>query len=180
MAVKDSAKVDVVGGTAAPTGSVAFSLCKLDSGLCTTGRTTVGSTNLTGSAYPVTVLSSTAYVTSAGRYCWRATWSGDAANGIVGTGNSSAGECFTVNPVTPATRHLRPPRVCAVRDTNGPIRALVDLTVVPRTEDLSRLTISVDFQGHGICRILVPLMVRSEARKQVPVNLAKLKARLES
>jgi hypothetical protein len=40
-------------------------------------------------------------VTSAGRYCWRATWSGDSANGIPGSSDSSAGECFTVNPVTP-------------------------------------------------------------------------------
>ena len=36
------------------------------------GGTSVGSTNLTGAAYPVTVQSPTAYVTSAGRYCWRA------------------------------------------------------------------------------------------------------------
>lgn len=100
--VKDSAVVDVVGGTATPTGSVAFSLCKVDSpGLCTSGGTSVGSTNLTGTAYPVTVLSPAAYVTSAGRYCWRATWSGDSANGIPGSSDSSATECFTVNPVTP-------------------------------------------------------------------------------
>jgi hypothetical protein len=102
VGVKDSAVVDVVGGTAPPTGSVAFSLCKMDSpGLCTTGGTSIGSTGLTGSAYPVTVLSPTAYVTSAGRYCWRALWSGDSANGIPGSSDSSASECFTVNPVTP-------------------------------------------------------------------------------
>lgn len=102
VAVKDSAVVTVVGGTAAPTGSVAFSLCKVDSpGLCTSGGTSVGSTSLTGSTYPATVLSPTAYVTSAGRYCWRAVWSGDSANGIPGSSDSSATECFTVNPVTP-------------------------------------------------------------------------------
>ncbi len=102
VAVEDSAEVDIEGGTATPTGSVAFSLCKVDSpGLCTTGGTSVGSTNLTGTAYPVTVVSPTAYVTSAGRYCWRATWSGDAANGIPGSSDSGASECFTVNPVTP-------------------------------------------------------------------------------
>ena len=100
--VKDSAVVDVVGGTATPTGSVSFSLCKVDSpGLCTSGGTSVGSTNLTGTAYPVTVLSPAAYVTSAGRYCWRAAWSGDSANGIPGSSDSRASECFTVNPVTP-------------------------------------------------------------------------------
>ena len=102
LAVADSAVVDVQGGTATPTGSVSFHLCKVDApDLCTAGGTSVGSTNLTGTAYPVTVQSPTAYVTSVGRYCWRATWSGDAANGIGGSTDSSATECFEVDPVTP-------------------------------------------------------------------------------
>jgi len=80
---------------------VAFSLCKLDGvALCASDGTSVGSTNLTGAAYPATVVSPTAYVTSAGRYCWRAEFSGDSANGIPGSSDSSATECFTVNPVT--------------------------------------------------------------------------------
>jgi len=100
--VKDSAVVSLVGGTATPAGSVAFFLCAVASpGLCNSGGTSVGSTNLTGTAYPVTVLSPTAYVTSAGRYCWRAVFSGDTANGIPGSSDSTATECFTVNPVTP-------------------------------------------------------------------------------
>jgi hypothetical protein len=43
----------------------------------------------------------------------------------------------------------------------------------------SRLTIAVDFEGHGIGRILVPLLVRPEARREMPDNLARLKRRLE-
>ena len=102
VAVKDSAVVGLIGGTATPAGSVAFSLCKVDSpALCTSGGTSVGSTNLSGAAYPATVLSPTAYVTSVGRYCWRAVFSGDSANGIPSSSDSSATECFTVNPVTP-------------------------------------------------------------------------------
>ncbi len=102
VGVKDSAVVSLVGGTATPTGSVAFWLCKVDApALCDKDGTPVGSTDLTGSAYPVTVLSPTAYVTSAGRYCWRAAFSGDSANGIPGSSDWSASECFTVNPVTP-------------------------------------------------------------------------------
>ncbi|WP_200948223.1 hypothetical protein [Nocardioides sp. Soil774] len=102
VGAKDSALVSLVGGTAAPAGSVSFSLCKVDApALCTSGGTTVGSTNLSGTAYPVTVVSPTAYVTSVGRYCWRATFSGDATNGIPTSSDSSATECFTVNPVTP-------------------------------------------------------------------------------
>lgn len=103
VAVRDSAVVGIVGGAATPDGSVAFFLCKVDApGLCTEGGTSVGSTDLTGAAYPATVVSPTAYVTSAGRYCWRATFSGDSANGIPGSSDSRASECFVVNPV-PAT-----------------------------------------------------------------------------
>jgi hypothetical protein len=102
LAVTDTAVVSIQGGTATPAGSVAFSLCKVDApGLCTSGGTDVGSTNLTGASYPATVQSPTAYVTSAGRYCWRATFSGDSANGIPGSSDSSATECFTVDPVNP-------------------------------------------------------------------------------
>jgi hypothetical protein len=102
VGVKDSAVVSLTGGTATPAGSVAFSLCKVDApALCASGGTTVGSTNLTGASYPVTVVSPTAYVTSAGRYCWRATFTGDSANGIPSSSDSSATECFTVNPVDP-------------------------------------------------------------------------------
>jgi hypothetical protein len=102
VAVKDSAVVSIQGGTATPAGSVAFFLCKVDSpALCTANGTSVGSTNLTGASYPVTVVSPTAYVTSAGRYCWRGEFSGDSANNIGGSSDSAATECFTVNPVTP-------------------------------------------------------------------------------
>ena len=112
VAVRDSAVVDIQGGTATPAGSVAFSLCKVDApGLCTSGGTSVGSVNLTGAAYPVTVVSPTAYVTSVGRYCWRAAFSGDSANGIPGSSDSSATECFTVIPVTPALATTAGPAV---------------------------------------------------------------------
>jgi hypothetical protein len=101
-AVRDSALVEVQGGVATPDGSVAFFLCKVDApGLCTSGGTSVGSTDLAGASYPATVVSPTAWVTSAGRYCWRAVFTGDADNGIPGSSDSSAGECFTVTPVTP-------------------------------------------------------------------------------
>ena len=59
----------------------------------------MGTTALTGTAYPATVASPTAYVTSVGRYCWRAVFSGDAARGIPGSSDARANECFTVAPV---------------------------------------------------------------------------------
>lgn len=102
VAVKDSAVVDVQGGDPDPAGTVSFHLCKVDSpSLCATGGTDVGTVNVTGTAYPVTVPSPTAYVTSAGRYCWRADFSGDPDEGIPASSDSNATECFTVSPVTP-------------------------------------------------------------------------------
>ncbi|UUZ58664.1 hypothetical protein [Nocardioides sp. B-3] len=102
VGAKDSAVVSLTGGSATPAGSVSFWLCKVDSpALCDTGGTSIGSTNLSGAAYPATVVSPQAYVTSAGRYCWRAVFSGDAANGIPGSSDSGANECFTVNPGEP-------------------------------------------------------------------------------
>lgn len=99
--VKDSATISLAGGSATPSGSVSFFLCQQASGTCTTGGTSVGSVSIAGGTFPKTVSSPTAYVTSAGRYCWRAEWPGDAANGIPATSDSAATECFTVNPVTP-------------------------------------------------------------------------------
>jgi hypothetical protein len=47
------------------------------------------------------------------------------------------------------------------------------------TADRSRLTITVDLEGHGIGKRLGPLAVRRRARKEMPGNLAALKRRLE-
>jgi len=67
-----------------------------------------------------------------------------------------------------------------VRGTDGPIRAAVDVLVEPLSGERSRLTISVDFTGHGIGKILVPLMVRREARKEMPANMTALKQNMET
>ena len=73
-----------------------------------------------------------------------------------------------------------PPEAWGVRGTDGPIRAAVDVQVDPVTDARSRLTISVDFTGYGIGKILVPLMVRREARKEMPENMAALKRLIET
>jgi hypothetical protein len=82
-------------------------------------------------------------------------------------------------PSTSELAHINPPTTWGVRGVDGPIRAVVDLTVEPLTAQRSRLTIVVDFVGHGIGKVLVPLVVRREARKEMPANLATLKQRLE-
>jgi uncharacterized protein YndB with AHSA1/START domain len=83
-------------------------------------------------------------------------------------------------PSTSELTHIDPPRTWGVRGTDGPIRAAVDVLVEPVTGSRSRLTISVDFTGHGVGKILVPLMVRREARKEMPANMAALKQRMEA
>ena len=86
----------------------------------------------------------------------------------------------TSRPSTSELVHIDPPRTWGVRGVDGPIRAAVDVVVEPVTSSRSRLTISVDFTGHGIGKILVPLMVRREARKEMPVNMAALKQKMEA
>jgi uncharacterized protein YndB with AHSA1/START domain len=81
--------------------------------------------------------------------------------------------------VTSELTHIDPPRAWGVRGTDGPIRATVDVKVEPITDSRSRLTIRVDFTGHGVGKLLVPLMVRPEARKEMPQNMAALKQLIE-
>jgi len=104
-----------------------------------------------------------------------------------GTGTPAVGaRCVTTRRIGGASRpstselvQIDPPRTWGVRGLDGPIRAAVDVLVEPVTGSRSRLTISVDFTGHGIGKILVPLMVRREARKEMPDNMAALKRRME-
>jgi uncharacterized protein YndB with AHSA1/START domain len=83
-------------------------------------------------------------------------------------------------PSTAELVHIEPPRTWRVRGIDGPIRAAVDVLVEPLADSRSRLTISVDFTGHGIGKILVPLVVRREARKEMPDNIAALNQRMEA
>ena len=83
-------------------------------------------------------------------------------------------------PSTSELVQYDPPKTWGVRGIDGPIRAAVDVTVEPVTDSRSRLTITVDFVGHGVGKILVPLMVRREARKEMPDNIKALKQRVEA
>lgn len=83
-------------------------------------------------------------------------------------------------PVTSELTHIDPPTTWGVHGLDGPIRATVDLAVAPLTETRSRLTIAVDFERHGIGKVLVPLLLRRQAQKEMPTNVANLKRHLES
>ncbi len=96
-------------------------------------------------------------------------------------------KCVTTRRIGGASRpstselvHIDPPRTWGVVGIDGPIRATVDVLVEEVTDSSSRLTISVNFTGHGIGRVLVPLMVRREARKEMPDNVAALKRMIET
>jgi Polyketide cyclase / dehydrase and lipid transport. len=71
-----------------------------------------------------------------------------------------------------------PPRTFAFRGIDGPIRVRGKGTVEP-VGDHSRVSIELDFEGHGIGKLLLPL-VKSQARKQVPKDQLRLKEKLES
>jgi uncharacterized protein YndB with AHSA1/START domain len=74
-----------------------------------------------------------------------------------------------------------PPHRWADRGISGPIRAIVAVTVEALDEgSRSRVTIELDFTGHGIGRLLVPLVVRRQAAGEMPDNMTRLKQRLEA
>ena len=87
---------------------------------------------------------------------------------------------FSDRPSTSEVVRFDPPYRWGVRGVDSPIRATVDVTVEPRTNTTAHLTIAVDFEGHGIGRLLVPLVVRREAQREMPVNVKTLKERLEA
>jgi uncharacterized protein YndB with AHSA1/START domain len=98
------------------------------------------------------------------------------------------GRCITTRRIggseraaTSEVTEMSPPNRWAVRGLDGPIRAIVNVRVEPLSESArSRVTIEVDFEGHGIGKLLVPLVVRRQAAKEMPANMQALKERLES
>ena|SRR5215472_3707493 len=82
--------------------------------------------------------------------------------------------------ITSEITELNPPRSWAMRGVDGPVRADVNVTVEPLDSDTkSRVTIKVDFTGHGTGKLLVPFVVQ-QARKEGPRDCQSLKERLES
>ena len=119
-----------------------------------------------------------AYATDPTRFAeWQA--------GVV-DGRMDGSRCTTVRRIGGRERgstselvDVDPPWAWRTRGIDGPIRATVDVRVEPRGDAASTVTIAVDFTGSGIGRLLVPLVVRREARREMPANLARLKQRLE-
>jgi hypothetical protein len=109
--------IAVTGTSAAFGGTVKFFLCGPQAlnttENCSTGGVQIGSPaageSVSGSAGAATVDSDTATLTSVGRYCWRAEYSGDATVGVPASKDPSksvadggtTSECFSIGPVTP-------------------------------------------------------------------------------
>jgi uncharacterized protein YndB with AHSA1/START domain len=82
--------------------------------------------------------------------------------------------------VTSEVTKYEPPSHWAVQGIDGPIRAHVDVAVEPLADaNRSRVTITLDFEGHGMGKALVPLLVKPQSRKEMQRNLTRLKARIE-
>jgi uncharacterized protein YndB with AHSA1/START domain len=123
-----------------------------------------------------------AYVTDPARF---PEWQTGVVSGRMVDGPAGA-RCITVRRIGGADRtstsevvRVDPPRAWGVRGIDGPIRAAVDVAVEPLGPGRSRVSVTVDFTGHGIGTVLVPLVVRRQARKEMPGNVARLKDRLE-
>ena len=74
-----------------------------------------------------------------------------------------------------------PPRQSSFRVLDGPIRAVGTLSVEPIGDgSQTKLTITIDFEGHGIAgKVLLPV-AKTQARKQIPKDQARMKELLES
>jgi len=76
---------------------------------------------------------------------------------------------------------LDPPRSWGFRSVGGlPVSGIASGTIAPLDGgSRSRVTIALDFEAHGIGKLLVPLVIRRQARRQLPRNEQKLKDVLE-
>jgi uncharacterized protein YndB with AHSA1/START domain len=127
-----------------------------------------------------------AYVTDPARL---AEWQeGVVSSRMEGTGPVAVGTRASVTrrvgrverAMTAGLAELSCPTSWAVRGIDGPVRGNVKGTIAPLDDGArSRVTIELDLVGYGIGKLLVPLFVRSQARKEMRTNLRNVKERLE-
>ena len=74
-----------------------------------------------------------------------------------------------------------PPHDYAFRVVDGPVRAVGKGTFEPLDGGArTAFTFELDFEGHGIGKLLIPLVVRRSAMKELERSHAALKRRLDS
>ncbi|MGW1556850.1 SRPBCC family protein [Streptomyces sp. NPDC002144] len=83
-------------------------------------------------------------------------------------------------PMTMEYTEYDPPHSWTVRGIDGPVRGLFRAEVEPLDEGRrSRVKMDLDFEGHGLGKVMLPLFVRPQVRKELPRNEQLLKDRLE-
>ncbi|MFJ9869105.1 SRPBCC family protein [Streptomyces sp. NPDC101165] len=82
-------------------------------------------------------------------------------------------------PMTMEVTEFEPPHTWGMRGIDGPVRGSVHGEVIPLAEGRSRVSMDLDFEGRGIGKVLLPLVVRPQLRKELPHNERLLKERLE-
>lgn len=118
-----------------------------------------------------------------------AEWQAGVVGGSMERGKtpSVGAKCSTTRRIGGAEREstseltkIDPPGSWAIHGIDGPIRAIVNVTVEPLDDSAhSQVTIELDFEGHGLGKLLVPLVVRGQARNEMPANCRRLKQLLE-
>jgi hypothetical protein len=101
--------------------------------------------------------------------------------------DSCGSRCTTIRSIGGREREVTteiteydPSRRWADRGIDGPIRAIVAVTVEPLADgSQTRLKIELDFTDHGVGKLLVPLVVRRQAAREMPENMRRLNQRLE-
>lgn len=75
---------------------------------------------------------------------------------------------------------ISPPRTWTARGVDGPFRPSAGITVEPLDDGTrSRVTIALDFEGHGVGKLLPLEVIRRMAAKGAPRSYRNLKERLE-
>jgi uncharacterized protein YndB with AHSA1/START domain len=125
------------------------------------------------------------YVTDPSRF---AEWQQDAACGrFEGDDPPGVGSRFTTTrrigrlerTTTSKITEIILPSSWAAHGIDGPVRPIMHVNVTPVGDSAhARVTIEVDFRGHGIGKLLVPV-VRWLGRRDGPKNCRNLKERLE-
>jgi hypothetical protein len=70
-------------------------------------------------------------------------------------------------PRTEETIEYNPPKAWTVRGVGGPIVAIARRKIEPLNDGgRSRLTLALDFEGRGIGRLLVPLVLRRQSQRR--------------
>ncbi|WP_367320555.1 SRPBCC family protein [Streptomyces sp. HUAS ZL42] len=83
-------------------------------------------------------------------------------------------------PMTSELTEYDPPHSWSVRGIDGPVRGIFHGEIEPIDDGRrSRVTMELDFESHGIGKILTPLVVRPQVRKEMPRNEQLLKDLLE-